>query len=158
MYHIALIFILSFFPLDKVKTLDGNEVSLDSLLKEKPVYISFWALWCKGCIKELNQIKELADSGKIYVIAINEDGSRKLNRVKNFLKSRGWNFIHVIDKSQELMRKFRVIALPSSFLYSKSGLEHKFTGFSQKDYKQLLLKIKELEMYYGKHNGSPEHN
>ncbi|MET1169080.1 MAG: redoxin domain-containing protein, partial [Flavobacteriales bacterium] len=41
-------------PSTNLKTLDGQSINIqDAISDEGPTVISFWATWCKPCIKEL---------------------------------------------------------------------------------------------------------
>ena len=139
--NILLYFVISSFPLKSVTTLNNQTINLDTIYTQKPVYISFWALWCSQCIKELDKINKITDSLDFFVLAINEDGKRKKARVTTFVKGHKWSFPITIDERQKLMREFGVLALPSSFLYdTKGNLVKRFTGFSSKD-EEVFLKI-----------------
>jgi len=40
-------------PSTNLKTLDGQSINIqDAISDEGPTVISFWATWCKPCIKE----------------------------------------------------------------------------------------------------------
>ena len=139
--NLFLYFVFLTFPLKSITTLGNKTIEFDTIYTQKPVYVSFWALWCSQCIKELDRINKLTDSLDFFVIAINEDGKRKKARVKTFVKGHKWNFPVSIDERQKLMREFGVLALPSSFLYDTRGnLVKRFTGFSSKD-EEVFLKI-----------------
>ncbi|MFM7078785.1 MAG: TlpA family protein disulfide reductase, partial [Bacteroidota bacterium] len=44
----------------KIKNMDGATVSSNTIANDgKPMIISFWATWCKPCIKELETINEV---------------------------------------------------------------------------------------------------
>ncbi len=143
-----LIFAIVFlsFPLKDITTLNKETINLDTIYTKKPVYVSFWALWCSQCIKELDRINKLMDSLDFFVVAVNEDGKRKMSRVGSFVKGHKWNFPVIIDKRQKLMREFGVMALPSSFLYDTEGnLVKRFTGFSSRDEKVFLSILDSLK-------------
>lgn len=124
-----------------VSSINFGVVDLDTIWGRKPVYISFWAIWCSSCVKELDRINKIKDSLGIFVIAVNEDGLRKSSSVLNFVKAKRWNFPVILDDGQSLMKAFGVAALPTSFLYGvDKSLLKKFTGFSEGD----LKVIKEL--------------
>ena len=143
--HLLFFIVISTFPLKTITTIDHNIIDFDTIYTQKPVYISFWALWCSQCIKELDKINTLQDSMNFFVIAINEDGKRKKARVRNFTKGHKWRFSVALDESQKLMREFGILALPSSFLYDTKGhLVKRFTGFSSKDEKNFIKLLDSL--------------
>jgi thiol-disulfide isomerase/thioredoxin len=129
----------------EVRTLNYGVVNMDTVWGKRPVYISFWAIWCTNCIKELDEINRIKDSLGIFVIAVNEDGLRKESRVVSFVKAKKWDFPIVMDADQSLMKSYGVSALPTSFLFSpKRELLKRFTGFASKD-KELLKSMVEGE-------------
>lgn len=100
--------------------------------------MSYWAIWCTNCVKELDRIQKVKDSLDLFVIAINEDGVRKKANVLNFIRARKWDFVVVMDEGQNWMKKDGVTALPTSFLYGKDGvLLKRTTGFAEKDIEEL---------------------
>ena len=42
----------------KVEDIDGKIISVRSLVKGKPMIISYWSIACKPCIQELNAIND----------------------------------------------------------------------------------------------------
>lgn len=111
-------------PRFEAENLDGEIVSLDSLLEKGPVFLSFWALWCKPCIRELDDLSpvwEKYHERGFEILAISQDGPRSVSRVKPMVRSKGWNFTVLLDPEKELSRAFQVIALPTSFLIDTEG-------------------------------------
>ena len=106
------------------KNLDGESVSLDSLLADGPVFVSFWALWCKPCIRELDELMpvwEKFHEDGFEIVAVSQDGPRSVSRVKPMVRSKGWNFTVLLDPNKDLSRAFQVVALPTSFLIATDG-------------------------------------
>uniref|UniRef100_A0A7V4E4M2 TlpA family protein disulfide reductase n=1 Tax=candidate division WOR-3 bacterium TaxID=2052148 RepID=A0A7V4E4M2_UNCW3 len=143
MIKMLILLTLALLDAKEIKTLNRGIIDMDTIWGRRPVYVSFWAIWCSNCVKELDEINKIKDSLNIVVLAINEDGQRKLSRVNAFIKTKKWDFPVVMDFDQSLMKSYGVSALPTSFLYSKEKkLLRRFTGFSTKD-KELLKKLLE---------------
>ena len=88
-----------------VTTLDGERVSLNSLLGEgKPVLLDFWATWCGPCRMEIPHLKALNKKyGKdgLIVIGLNlEDPVEDKQAVKKFVKDFGMDYQSVFAPSQ----------------------------------------------------------
>ena len=87
----------STLPKVMLKTLDGQSFNTSSISNDgKPIIISFWALWCKPCQKELDAFNESYEDWqketgvKIYAVSI--DDSRSTARVAPLVKGKGWEF------------------------------------------------------------------
>lgn len=105
-----------------LQDVDGNTVCLDSLLKKGPVFMSFWALWCKMCIKELDALKpyyDEFDSLGLQMLAISQDKARAVPKVKPFALSHKWKYIVVLDPDNILRELYNVQAMPTSFIINQ---------------------------------------
>ncbi len=143
MVRVISLILFSILNQSKLQTINFGVVDMDTIWGRKPVYMSYWAIWCTNCVKELDEINKVKDSLGIFVIAINEDGEKRENRVVAFVKGKGWDIPVVMDKGQSIMKSVGVTALPTSFLYSKEKkLLKRLTGFTQKDL-ELLKKLLE---------------
>ena len=113
-------------PSIDIKTIDGKTFNTSEIKNgDKPVIISFWALWCKNCIKELNAIKDvypdwIDETGvKIYAVSI-DDAQRNAN-VKAFANSKEWEYEMLLDSSQDLKRAMNVGNIPHVFVLNGKG-------------------------------------
>jgi len=127
---------------------DGNTICLDSLLADGPVFMSFWALWCKMCIKELDALKpyfDEFDSLGINLLAISVDKARSVPQVKPFAQSHKWKYVIVMDPEDILRDLYNVQAMPSSFIINQDK-EIIFThmGYKPGDEELIIKKIREL--------------
>src|SRR5688572_5200272 len=90
-------------PDTKIKTLGGNEIAFSSLggNSDTAIIVSLWATWCVPCIQELEIISEQYEERQketpFRLIAVSIDDTRTSQRVKPFVKGRGWPFEIYLD-------------------------------------------------------------
>jgi len=138
------------FPSVELKTLDGKTFNTTDIKTEgKPILISFWATWCKPCIKELisydeNYVDWQEETG-VKIIIISIDDSRSVDRVAPFVNGRAWEFESYLDENSSFKRAMNVINVPHSFLFDGEGkLIWQHTSYAEGDEDELyelLLKI-----------------
>jgi peroxiredoxin len=118
-------------------TLDGNKVSLRSLVKPgRVLMVSFWATWCGPCLNELKHVSEYLASQPdlpLDVVAVNTDTSETLTDVKPTVKLHKIKFPVVLDTKQEILEKYNTSkVIPFSVLIGPSGnIEATFSGFNE---------------------------
>lgn len=131
-----------------LENIEKKKVSLDSSLKNGPVFISFWALWCKLCIEELDAFKKIYNEFEtlgLQVFAISEDGPQATGKIKPFVKSRGWRYKVLLDPTNAVKELYGVRAMPTSFLIDQKGnIVYQHTGYKKGDEKRIRERIKEL--------------
>lgn len=96
-------------PSVQLKDLTGKPVDSATLNNEgKPYIISFWATWCKPCIRELNAIHEnyadWVDETGVKVYAISIDEAQNASRVKPLADAKGWEYEILLDQSGDFAR------------------------------------------------------
>lgn len=137
-------------PTVTIKTLDGKNFSTTEISNDgKPVILSFWALWCKPCQKELDAFNELYDEWqeetgvKIYAVSI--DDSRSTSRVMPFVNGKGWDFKVLIDANSDLKRAMNVNMIPHTFLIDGNGkIVAQHTSYFEGAELELYEKVKKL--------------
>ncbi|MGQ9663816.1 MAG: peroxiredoxin family protein [bacterium] len=105
-----------------LQDVDGNTICLDSLLKKGPVFMTFWALWCKMCINELDALKPYFnkfDSLGVQMLALSQDKARAVPKVKPFAFSHKWKYIVVLDPDNIMRELYNVQAMPTSFIINQ---------------------------------------
>jgi len=131
-----------------LEDVDGNTVCLDSLLADGPVFMSFWALWCKMCIKELDALKpyfDEFDSLGINLLAISVDKARSVPQVKPFAQSHKWKYVVVLDPDDVLRDLYNVQAMPSSFIINQNKeIIFSHMGYKPGDEELIIEKMREL--------------
>ncbi len=134
-------------PSVTIMSLDGRNINTESLLKEgKPIFIDFWATWCKPCIIELNTLSDLYDDWQektgIIIYAISIDDPKTSNRVAPFVSSRDWEFNVLLDPNSDFKRAMNVVNVPQSFLISADGkIVWRHIGFAPGDEDEIYSKI-----------------
>jgi cytochrome c biogenesis protein CcmG/thiol:disulfide interchange protein DsbE len=130
------------------ENLDAKKVELKEVLGDGPVLISFWATWCKPCIKELSELQKVYKKYKekdFEILAIDVDGPRSISKVRSVVKGLKWEFPVLWDKSKDIYRKYHVLGIPHTVLIDKSGeIRYTHTTYRPGDEEVIKKKIEEL--------------
>lgn len=113
-------------PSVNIKTLDGQTFNTQDISNDgKPVIISFWALWCKPCKKELDAFNEnyedWVDETGVKIFAISLDDSRSTAKVLPFVSGKDWEFDVLLDPNGDFKRAMNVNMIPHNFLLDGEG-------------------------------------
>ena len=111
--------------------------------------ISFWATWCKPCIKELKNVNSLLDEWieeyDVELVAVSVDDSRNAVKVKPTVNALNWDFDVLLDPNGDLQRAMNVANPPVTFLIDQEGnIVYTHTGYVEGDEYELEDHIKEL--------------
>lgn len=109
-----------------IKDLQGNYVNTSEIHNNgKPFIISFWATYCKPCVREYNSLMEVYEEWKeetgVKIFAISVDDARTKNNVRPFIKSKGWEFEFYLDENSEFKRAMNVTLIPHTFICNGDG-------------------------------------
>jgi cytochrome c biogenesis protein CcmG, thiol:disulfide interchange protein DsbE len=105
--------------------MSGKNFTLSKNFGKGPIYISFWATWCKPCVEELKIIQKLyakyqAQGFEVY--AINTEGNRAAAKIKSFVKSSGITFNVLLDNDGEVFRRtFKGSNMPYTIMTDANG-------------------------------------
>ena len=137
-------------PAVNLKKLDGSVMNTKDISNDgKPIIVSFWAIWCKPCVQELNAISEVyADWQKetgVKLIALSVDDARTSNSVAPFVAGKGWNYEVYLDPNGDFKRAMNVNMVPHVFLLNgNKEIVDQHTSFSPGDEEQLFEKVKKV--------------
>ena len=132
----------------RLRCADGSRVSFHEALSEGPVLVSFWALWCRPCLRELPHLDALAaeTEGRLTVLAVNVDSSKSVARVRPYLKAKGLELTVPLDTAGDVSRLLQVGgAVPFLVLYADDGREvYRHVGYKEGDEQELRRVVREL--------------
>lgn len=139
-------------PAVSIRSLGGKPVSaaaLPGVGQGKPTIISFWATWCKPCISELTNIKELfpdlQQQTGVQLIAISIDDARNAAKVGPLARGRGWDYPIYLDENQDLKRALNVNNVPHTFLLNGAGeIVWQHTSYNEGDENHLIELVRQL--------------
>ena len=122
-------------PSVTVRDLSGKPVRTGSFISEgKPFVVSFFATWCKPCLRELDAVTEVYDEWQeetgvtFYAVSIDEGSDVK--KVKPLMRAHEWPFVVLSDANGDFKRAMNVAMVPSLFVFDGKGkLLHRTTGY-----------------------------
>ena len=113
-------------PNVQLKDINGNTVQTGSISNNgKPVIISFWATWCKPCLRELKAIHEVypdwQDETGVKMIIVSIDQTQDANKVKPLVDGNGWEYEVLLDPNSDFKRAMNVQNVPHVFVLDGKG-------------------------------------
>ncbi|KMK76276.1 thiol-disulfide oxidoreductase ResA [Alkalihalobacillus pseudalcaliphilus] len=124
--------------------LDGNEVELADY-RGMGVFLNFWGTYCPPCEREMPYMQEQYEVYKsqgVEILAVNvREGKLP---VKRFVERYGLTFPIPMDPNADVVRKYGVIPLPTTFLINAEGtVTQVITGLmSESDIQEYMESIK----------------
>jgi thiol-disulfide isomerase/thioredoxin len=137
-------------PSVMIKTVNGENFNTADISNNgKPVIISFWALWCKPCIKELTTIAEVYDDWQeetgVKLVAVSIDDARSSSNVLPTVNGKGWEYEVLLDQNGDFKRAMNVGVIPHTFLINGKGeIVWQHTSFVEGGELELIGKVRAL--------------
>ena len=122
-------------PNVKLQDINGNTVQTGEISNDgNPIIISFWATWCKPCIRELKAIHEVypdwQDETGVKMIIVSIDQAQDANRVKPMVDGFGWEYEVLLDPNGDFKRAMNVQNVPHVFVLDGKGkIVYNHTGY-----------------------------
>jgi len=137
-------------PSFDIKTLDGKTVNTSTFSNEgKPIILSFWATWCRPCLKELTAIhdvyEEWVEETGVKLIAVSIDDTKTSRNVSPTVNGKGWEFEFYLDENGDFKRAMSVNNPPHTFILNENmEIVEQFTTFSEGGEKKIIEAVKKV--------------
>lgn len=123
-------------PQVQVKDTKGRAVNAATLSNDgKPFVISFFATWCKPCLRELRAISEVYDDWrdetgmKLYLVSI--DDAQNTSKVKPLVDAEGWDYDVLLDPNSDFFRAMGLQTVPHVMVVDGNGkIVHTHSGYT----------------------------
>jgi thiol-disulfide isomerase/thioredoxin len=133
-----------------LKTIDGKSVNTATLNNDgKPFIISFFAIWCKPCQRELKAIAEVYEDWQeetgVKLIAVSIDEAQNVAKVKPLVNGFGWEYEVLLDPNSDFKRALGINLIPATFVIDGKGkIVSSRTGYTDGSETHLIEKVREL--------------
>ena len=107
-----------------LKTLTGDSVRLADL-RGHPVFLNFWASWCKPCRAEMGEIIAAYDAhhqAGLEVLAINLTDQERMRDVRRFVTDLQLPFSVLLDQQGKVRKTYRLRGVPTSVFIDAQGV------------------------------------
>lgn len=132
-----------------VKDLAGRNVNVSKLSNGgKPFAISFFATWCKPCMRELKAIADLYpdwqdETGmKMYIVSI--DDAQNASKVKPLVDAEGWDYEVLLDSNSDFFRAMGLQTVPHVFVVDGKGkIIYNHSGYTDGSETEIIKTIRQ---------------
>jgi tetratricopeptide (TPR) repeat protein len=130
----------------KLKSLDGSDVSLESL-KGKIVVLNYWGIWCYWCVLEMPDFQKLQekyrDDPNVVILTINNDSNP--DDVPPWMKEKGYDYTVLLDDGY-VSNKAKVTSFPTTWFLDGQGRKAFIKiGWSEKLLEEFSWRIEALK-------------
>ncbi len=137
-------------PSIQLANMNGEKVNTASLeAPGHPVVVSFFATWCKPCIRELTAIADLypdwQDETGMELIAVSIDIAQDEAKVRSLVESHGWEYAVWLDQNSEFLKAVGGQAVPYVLLIAPDGkVVYNHMGYQDGQENALYEEIKKV--------------
>ncbi|MCH5325897.1 MAG: TlpA family protein disulfide reductase [Duncaniella sp.] len=137
-------------PSIQIKDINGKTVDTATLANDgKPFVISFFATWCKPCVRELRAIAELYpdwqdETGlKIFIVSIDE--AQNVSKVKPLVDGEGWEYDVLLDTNSDFFHALGLPMVPHLLILDGNGnIVESHSGYTDGSETEIIKKVRSL--------------
>lgn len=102
---------------------NGGQISLDSDLGKKPIYLKFWASWCLDCRRELPSLEQtyLRYKNQMAIYAVNLNINETTEAISNLQQKNKLTIPIVMDSNGSIASNFEFVGTPFHVLIDHTG-------------------------------------
>jgi thiol-disulfide isomerase/thioredoxin len=137
-------------PAVDIKTLTGEVFNTSNIDNAgKPMIISFFALWCKPCLRELTAIADVypdwQEETGVKLVAISIDDARSMPNVLPTVNGNGWEYEFYSDPNGDFKRAMGVNMIPHVFIVDgNKKVVYQHTSYAEGGENELYEIVKKL--------------
>ena len=135
-------------PAVALKDINGQHINTADIgTTGKPVIISFFATWCKPCLRELKAIDELyadwQEETGVEMFIVSTDQGQDVQKVKPFVDGYGWEYHVLLDPDGSFKRAMNVQHIPHLFVLDRTGkIVYNHMGYVEGEEKEIPKYLK----------------
>lgn len=137
-------------PAFQLKDVNGKTIDTSLLSNEgKPIVVSFFATWCKPCMRELQALHEVypdwQDEMGVKIILVSVDDAQDVQKVKPLIDGNAWEYECLLDPNGDLQRALSIQSIPYSLVLDGKGrIVYTHVGYADGDEEELEKVLKGL--------------
>lgn len=137
-------------PSVQLKDIDGKRIDTAKLNNNgKPYIISFFATWCKPCLRELDAVNEVyadwQEETGVKLIAVSIDKAQDESKVKPLVNSKGYEYQVLLDPNGDFKRAMGVNMVPTVFIIDgKNNVVETRTQYTDGSEEHLIEAVRAL--------------
>lgn len=130
------LFSLDHAPNFSLKNLQGENITLSEVLKEKKAVLVFFATWCPSCVREVPRVNEFYTANENNTAIIGIDIRQSKAQAEAFAKERGVLYPIVLDINGQVADVYEIRGIPTLVAIDQDGTilykGHSMTEMTQK--------------------------